>query len=432
MIKKILWIATIWLLSITTANAEKTCDWNYNCYDIDFWDWIYRDDWWLAWTVEDNNFNFAFNYFSWSSVRSNNLERKISYWWQSDWLYYTSRYWNLSSPINWKINWFYVCSERPYMQTAYRTLASANFCTYKDWFSELNTYLKGTDKYTISCNSSTTYANCMVCLIQETQGNYICIDNWNTSNNENEFLEITQIETIATRNPFSNNWWWNNTQQRNSNSICPTMGQILNNYPTAYNTWLCYNSTLRYNNGQIETVEQKTIQETFENYNELQERWNIYNNNCRVPYTQEQCQWAFSWQRNKYSIISNAFNGNTESKRLRNYCNIYLNYDLNMSSCVASWYQGEKFTEKEIQDTLLWIDEIRVLTPGTWNILNWLLGSWQTREDINIYDVLGNLDQIKEKITSIFNERHGVDGIIPDYILWLILTTLLLTVLLKK
>lgn len=203
MIKKILWFLTFILLSISFSSAY-TCNSSTFCYDIPFGVSPEEMDysWKYIWTVVDNAFNFSSNYFNYTALRSNNLERKLNYWWQSDWLYYTSIYWNLSSPKNWKINWYYVCSQIPYMQTAYRTLSSANFCTYHAWFSDLWTYLNWSDNYSVSCWSSTSYTNCMVCVYKQWDWNYICIDNWNTSNNDNKFLEITQIETLATLNPF--------------------------------------------------------------------------------------------------------------------------------------------------------------------------------------------------------------------------------------
>lgn len=227
-------------------------------------------------------------------------------------------------------------------------------------------------------------------------------------------------------------WWTNNRERNNNNYYCPTIWQILKNYGENYNTWLCYNSTIRYDNGQITTVEKQDIFTTFENYNDFTNRTSIYNNNCGTPNTVENCQNAFSWQREKYSIIANAINNNVRIKDLWNYCNMSLNYDPNWSTCTASGYIAEQPTEDEFIEMIIEWEITKISTPWNWNILNNILGTWQTRDDIATRDILWQLNQLKEKIGSIFNERNGTDGIIPDYIMWLILTTLLLTVLLKK
>ena len=213
----ILLISCFTLLVNSFVNAFE-CDWLTNCYDLDFWEYISGNSWQYAWTVSDNAFNFSSKYFSYTTLRNNNLENKLNYWWESDWLHYTRKYWNESSPVNWKVVGFYVCSQRPYMQTAYRTLSSASFCTYKPSFLELSTYLNWVNKYSISCNSSNTYTNCMVCLYEYWAWNYICVDDWDTSNNESEFKGVSQIESVATDNPFvsttpytppSMSWTWN-------------------------------------------------------------------------------------------------------------------------------------------------------------------------------------------------------------------------------
>lgn len=198
----IILLISCFTLLVNSSVKAYVAEWNFDWYDLEFWEYISGNSWQYAWTVSDNAFNFSSKYFSYTTIRSNNLENKLNYWWESDWLHYSRKYWNESSPVNWKIVWFYVCSQRPYMQTAYRTLSNANFCTYKPSFLELKSYLNWVDKYSISCGSSNSYTNCMVCLYKYWAWNYICIDDWDTSNNESGFMGVPQIELVATNNPF--------------------------------------------------------------------------------------------------------------------------------------------------------------------------------------------------------------------------------------
>lgn len=258
----------------------------------------------------------------------------------------------------------------------------------------------------------------------------LCSDNYNGCN-------ISNFESILIwTSPFitQNNNWWNNIRTW-KNYYCPTYREVLQNYWNKYNTWLCYNWTLKYENGSITTVQQKDIFTVFSNYNEYTQRINLYYNNCKAPATQQQCENVFNWQREKYSIIANAMNNGVDEKWLRNYCNIWLNYDLNTTTCVASTWSTykEPITTNELLEHIENLTDIwTVIIPSTWNIINWLLGEWQTREDINARDLIWNLDQIKEKLSTMFTERSWVEWIIPDYIMWLILVSLLLTVLFKK
>ena len=262
---------------------------------------------------------------------------------------------------------------------------------------------------------------------------------WNISNLWFQTWNLIQNFTWFASLDSSYMWnppWQNTTQgnRNNNNYYCPTIWQLLNNYWDNYNTWLCYNSTLYYNNqtNQFETIEKKDIFTVFSWFDEFKNRVSIYNNNCKVPATQENCSNAFNGEFEKYSIIANTTDSNVNKRDLWNYCNMSLNYDPNWSTCVASGYIVEQPTEEELINMVINGEITKISTPWTWNILNNLLGSWQSRDDIATRDILWQLDQLKEKLGSIFNERNGTNGIIPDYIMWLILTTLLLTVLFKK
>lgn len=430
MIKKIFitWIISTFTLivnSFISASCYKSYgewEWNYLHCDAMSLDYVYSNNWYQIWWFKDTYFNFTDFKFIFNIPEVWNI---FTYWWQNDWLNYTYRTKSLNNWQYWRIKWFFYSSHWVWGNRSDIYLKDDQSFTYIEWLENLSNYLNDTFKYAyFYCWDESL--NCKICLsdknsASDTNGKAICVDR-SYINSKWSYIWITWVNKLAINNPYFT--------QRNKNQVCPTLWQILNNYPTNYNTWLCYNNTLKYENGQIETIEKENIQQIFTNYEELSNRRNIYNNNCKPPYTSENCNQVFSWQRKKYSIISNWVNQNTEQKRLRNYCNIYLNYDLNMSSCIASGRQWINFTTEEITNSILSLDNLTVQTPKTWNILNWLLNEWEERA--NPLDILGNIEQIKDKFTILFEERNGVNGIIPAYIIWIMLLTILLTVLFKK
>lgn len=245
---------------------------------------------------------------------------------------------------------------------------------------------------------------------------------------------IAGLETY--KSPFTINWTNTNT---NNNNICPTIWQLMRNMGENYNTWLCYNNTTYFNGTNFEQIEQENIFTIYNNnYQDYTNRISIYRNNCTNTNTIQACQNAFSGEYKKYSIISNAINSNVDEKKLRNYCNLWLNYDPNATTCVASWWWiKEKYTTEEmIQDiTDNWI----IPTPNaSWinqnNVLNALNNceEWNRECYINNRNFIESLWNIYWKITWLFKERNGVNGIIPSYILRITFLTILFTVIFKK
>lgn len=365
--------------------------------------------------------------------------------WQENWIPYirwygSNYYWNAwkYAICQWELP---TCDNYPCQKTVNvcteSTLTNESISIYSNFLSTIT----NNDYYAIWGYSSTLY----FCFSSQQLNQFLCFSSkvW-TSSDTNYWTNFDNIDPNLLKNsPAYSQWWWNewNEQQpttNNNNYYCPTIRQVMANMWTQYNTGLCYNSTLKYENWQITTVQKKDIFTVFTDYTEYVNRIDIYNNQCRTPNTTENCQNAFSGQFEKYSIIANAINNNTYPKKLWNYCNMWLNYDLNTTTCTASWYIQEQPTEQEfINDIINWqyTKITNISTPNTWdtwNVMNAMLGSWQTRDDTATRDILWQVEQIKDKLQSLFIRRNGVEGIIPDYILYIILMTLLLTVLLKK
>lgn len=450
--KYILWILIwIWcIFNFTNAQEYETYTLLWNSY-IWYLDTTYQANW--HYYRIDSNLNFHtivwnndYNVFFRDKYPANYIIDQFSrYNWKIYWIAVNSSWYN---EYQWELKW---CKQTEYIDNANINWVRWQNCwtfniSNDDFINEIWTV----EYYTITTvwyatPITTNWRNMQLCFYNWTY--YYCTTIWNDSWRyrspvENSlWIEWTSISLIWINwwnSPFYN-WWWNIIPSTtNNNYYCPTIKQVMANMWTQYNTGLCYNWTLKYENWTITTVQKKDIFTVFTDYNEYTQRISLYNENCTTPNTTNNCQNAFSGEFEKYSIIANAINNNTNPKKLWNYCNMWLNYDPNATTCVASWYIQEQPTEQEfINDIINWqyTKITNISTPNTWdtwNVLNSLLWTWQTREDIANRDILWQVEQIKEKLQTLFTNRNGVNGIIPDYILWLILLTLLLTVLLKK
>lgn len=275
---------------------------------------------------------------------------------------------------------------------------------------------------------------------------------WNLINSQN-LSDMTFARLQDSRiwyAPWQNWYNWsrdnieNNTNTNtNNNYVCPTIRQVMQNMWENYNTWLCYNNTTYFNWTNFEQIDKEDIFTIFnDDYQNYINRISIYRNNCTNANTTQACQNAFSGEYKKYSIISNAINSNVDEKKLRNYCNLWLNYDPNATTCVASWWwiKEEYTTEEKINDIINnWV----IPTPDTNqqttgenqnNVLNALnkCENWDRECYVNNRNFIDSLKNIYWKITWLFKERNGVNWIIPNYILRITFLTILFTVIFKK
>lgn len=440
-IKNLLTFGIIWLWIINFSHGA----WNWMVYSWILFAWDCLTSNWSDICIDEklNIYNTDW-YDFW----------KINLWWRWDrylfWKNWKIYYWQAKNQwYQWFFSWYSVTDDISDVIPQFNSPLS-EFYWWNLWNRFSKTYLNFVNNWiSIRLCSFSTSINEYVCYWNRT----IWYWDWDLQLDLN-WLTYSEINTLVQpeKSPFnsSQNWWWWNwwiTINRNQwKYYCPTFREVLQNYWNKYNTWLCYNSTLRYDWNQITTETKQDIFTVFTDYTEYTNRISIYRNNCGSTSTQANCSNAFTGERKKYSIIANAINNNVDEKKLWNYCNIGLNYDLSQTTCTASWYIAEQPTAEEIlEDILHWNYTISTPPQSTWwtggnilnDLINWnintwtIVGSW-TREDIATRDIFGQLDQIKSKISDIFESRSWVSGIIPDYILWLILTILLLTVLIKK
>ena len=448
--KYILWLFVIIWCIFNFSNAwyvfkfNNTYAWPFDAnYDINvFWKWIPLTS--SLWYSKKMLYITNGRYMFWQ-------ENQLPYIY-SNGIYWQINFYKICPNLWWEGNpfWTTTCNSYPCSINYWQNNCSQTNITNAEetkniiwsFFSTLN---QSTDYYYIHYVNNLT----MFCFYSSSLDKIICFFQPSSSNWTNYWSSFDWISSNLLYNPpsYSPTWWenewWNNNWNTNTwnsfntnNYYCPTFKQVLNNFWNNYNTWLCYNSTKYYDNNtnQFETITQDDIFTIFTNYEEYTNRINIYRNYCTTPATPTACNNAFSGEFKKYSIISKAINNKVDEKKLWNYCNIWLNYDLNATTCVASWYIAEQPTTEELMQEILNWNTIKITelnTPASWTILNTLL-SWWERNDVATRDILWQIQQIEDKIWILFDTRSWVSGIIPDYILWLILLILLFTVLLKK
>jgi len=446
----------IWELTQSTYNNNYSfqVNWQWNLLTQYFWlwkrilqftDWVYFFRWlnWIPYIYVSSNYSWP----TWNSQ-----QWYLKNYALCDYIWLGS--WNASQPQNcqsYSINWLSNFLPR------YLWSLTNNWYYYYDYYqNNVNPRQAYCWALTV-CFSNSSFSNSL-CFYWSNWGFKYPCDNWslgfpnwiywNDTNLENSLWLSPYFDSVDNSVLWVSPWQsggWNNTNDNTTNvtiQSCPTIAQILkNNYTSNYNSWLCYNNTTYFNGTNFETITKDNIFTIFnDNYENYTNRISIYRNNCTNANTTQACQNAFSWQYKKYSIIANAQQSNVDEKKLWNYCNLALNYDPNTTTCVWSWLIKEQPTQEEILNDIL---NINTGVPIPWNatttqnnnVFNSLCDpnnpqncywSW------NVRDIFWSMQRIYGKITWLFIERSGVDGIIPDYILRITFLTILFTIIFKK
>lgn len=219
----ILLISCFTLLGSSFVKAVD-CDW----IDIEWWKafWFNFGDYWLYntwnsdcwknfefdWSIMDWNFNFNDGVFNF-----NRLDYWDTYMWRtSEGLKYQFNRYHTTNIINWIVNWFYSCSEKPVLSQTY--LYSNSFCTYHSWFDSLSSYLQNPESWGYVSKTSSSVSNLALCIYSN--NNYICIDRSYATDTSTTLISYDTARLEAINNPFSNNntssiippsmsWSWN-------------------------------------------------------------------------------------------------------------------------------------------------------------------------------------------------------------------------------
>lgn len=183
-----------------------------------------------------------------------------------------------------------------------------------------------------------------------------------------ENFNSSSLSSRVWNSPFSSsNWSWNFTPFPTIDyKQCYTLKEILSLRPQ-YNTWLCYSSTTVFNWSSFESIESESIFDLFPTFEDFNNSINKFQNYCnRFLSVWDSCSNAFSWEYKQYSLVSKLPN-DVKRQDLYNYCDKALNYDLNISSCVASggfaWLNPRTDL---VPDELFY----RLFNPENWNIPN--------------------------------------------------------------
>lgn len=234
-----------------------------------------------------------------------------------------------------------------------------------------------------------------------------------------------QIQYLFWESPI--NWWWEETPQPTWYDPetwlpCATIDTLIK-YETNFNTGMCYSSTYIYSWWQIETITPKTFTELRTWYNQFRNDLNKYRNYCTPPATSTACANAFQNEDEKRSLINNIPEERLTDwwKTLYDYCHMYLTYSGDTNICDIP---DEEIRSATYEDLINRLNEITVTQPWSWSV-------YDNYKNENNRDILTAIPSVYSKITWIFRNNTGVQGIIPWYITRIIVITVLF-VLFKK
>lgn len=436
--KYILW-ALIGIVSIWFTNADY----------LNWQPWLYEFNVWQAQQI----WNYTYLFDSNANVETDEFKAVYLPYWSPT-----------TQVVFWWINWkmYYYSYKSSQYWTTIRQWFLKNWCVSSNlntcwWITDNSNYNVTADELNIwtiqnvilwHFNSLSWWngdpsRNTTLCFYD--WNNYYCIacnniDSWDRSCSSQ--IDWSLNLDLSTYQKVSEYTWWNSpftqttpTQTPITQYSCPTIQQLINAYPEQYNTWLCYSSTTIFSWWQYVQTTPKTIFELYEwqQYIDLRNDINTYTNYCKPPATMQACQNAFTGREENYTFVSK-LPSNIEPIKLRSYCNLNLNMSPNATTCVYS--TGMITTGISLDDIAREIgdSERTVITP-------WKASQWTGNESGSVYDkylgdqedddnmfelvrkakdVIKNMKSIYVKITWIFRWRTGTNGVIPEYITWLI------------
>lgn len=368
--------------------------------------WTYT--WWTSWLAYQPLWETEY-LDSYSFKLHEYWEFESSYNWNTfDILYYPPYWWwnwrQIYWWIDWKLyyywdyNWWPRYLSQGFIKYFYHTtkdkLFDVNLWPYKVWENNLpadefysqshnfsNIYTMSTN-WSINALYSLTFRT--FCLEEDNWIDIYCRscnandNNWNNVYSCQSELENSLNYTVSDFDsldsipfdfwPFAFPWWnwsWNFTPFPTIDyKQCYTLKEILSLRPQ-YNTWLCYSSTTVFNWSSFESIESESIFDLFPTFEDFNNSMNKFQNYCnRFLSVWDSCSNAFSWEYKQYSLVSKLPN-DVKRQDLYNYCDKALNYDLNISSCVASggfaWLNPRTDL---VPDELFY----RLFNPENWNI----------------------------------------------------------------
>lgn len=232
--------------------------------------------------------------------------------------------------------------------------------------------------------------------------------------------ELDYLKEYWTMSPFTQNTpsWKPDTEW-----VCMTIQDMLDRQNGTYNTWMCYSNTRYLTNTWRVTNTPKFITELYPTYTELRQDMNLYTNYCTPPADMNYCQQAFSWKEDSYTLIQK-IPTTTDLTVLYDFCTTYQTRSWDLQKNVCDMTEEERKNLRPSQMTQEWYAEriakhpTTTTTPTTWTVYDDLT-------DEQDRDLLEAIPRVYTKITWIFKARSWVNGIIPDYITWILLLIVL-------
>lgn len=241
-------------------------------------------------------------------------------------------------------------------------------------------------------------------------------------------------------------WWWNWWTTITTWTICPMIKFQIDMYWSKYNTWLCYTNTIEYTWWSIQTVTPKSIFEIFTWYQQYINWYNLRNNHCHAPYTQEHCTQVMQENWRAVQIFNKIEKAWVDSQKVYQYCHLQLDFTEEEKRTIWTCQIEEK-TEQQYYATWVnqqqsWPNPLEWITnvledgtldeppiPSTWTVFDEILPDGVlSRKDVLLdYNFYSHFSMLYIKITKLFQARWEQEGIIPPYI-----TSLLLLILLFK
>lgn len=382
--------------------------------------------------------------------------RIIKFAWE--WSYPSTRtyFWNWnwttwSMYVTQSCNWWYNCNWSIIHQwyIKYVNIVDLSTIDYTNWpwmwLTPIEDYIWNTiysnpDKLLIWWNGNLqtsnvcfgyTELNKAVCFVI----NYALVDNCNSYPQYCDYLqnnawvtsqELDYLKEYGTMSPFTQNTpsWKPDTEW-----VCMTIQDMLDRQNGTYNTWMCYSNTRYLTSTWRVTNTPKFITELYPTYTELRQDMNLYTNYCTPPADMNYCQQAFSWKEDNYTLIQK-IPATTDLTVLYDFCTTYQTRSWDLQKNVCDMTEEERKNLRPSQMTQEWYAEriakhpTTTTTPTTWTVYDELT-------DQQDRDLLEAIPRVYTKITWIFKARSWVNGIIPDYITWLLLLIVLFS-LFKK
>lgn len=401
MIKKLiltLWILSLWILNYSFAGVLDIFQWELplsfymNEYYNTITKWIKFESIWND-EITNNRLNLKFDNSNYKSIFRNNWKIYLYADWSS---FFYQWYYNKFC------TWY---SETWNIET---TCSNSTFYNIEEFYN-----LENTNFTNVRIYPAWWIVN--LCIYNENNKYYYCFDaqqiTWslNIPRNTKDFTNYADSSLFDSSIDINITW---------QNIYCPTIQQVINNYNSKwFYSWLCYTFWKIYNWSSFEDVPVQSIFDVFSWKYDYLNWYQWYVTYCKSSvYNPAVCSDYFSWNSLKYNIFAKIPDISMVWwwKLLYNYCELY-NYDLNVTTCVASWVVPELWSEITNNDIVssIWDWEYKIVSPVTdWTVfsdLSWSFFSW---------DIITNIQQLFLKFTSLFKQQTwNTSWILPLWIL---------------